>query len=106
MRTRWDMVNVLAEPGGALDAAIELAEKIAATGRWRWPPPSRSSSSPAAGTRDFFAEQDKISARCSSSNDAKEGAIAFAEKRAPQWTGTELRRPDLRPVRRRHCPRR
>ena len=26
------MVNVLAEPGGALDAAIELAEKITANG--------------------------------------------------------------------------
>ena len=43
------LVNLLAEPGSALDAAIGLAEGSAATARWRWPRPSRSSSSRAAG---------------------------------------------------------
>ena len=43
------LVNVLAEPGKALDEAIALAERSPPTGRSRWPPPSGSSSSPAAG---------------------------------------------------------
>ena len=83
------MVNVLAEPGGALDAAIELAERITANGPLAvaatkriivesrgWSPETR------------FAEQNKILMPVFSSNDAKEGAIAFAEKRPARWTGT------------------
>ncbi|WP_297595674.1 crotonase/enoyl-CoA hydratase family protein [Mycobacterium sp.] len=83
------MVNVLADPGSALDAAIELAEKIAANG----PLAVAATKQIIVESRGWspetmFAEQNKLLAPVFSSNDAKEGAIAFAEKRPPKWTGT------------------
>jgi enoyl-CoA hydratase len=83
------MVNVLAEPGAALDAAIVLAEKIAANGPLAVAATKRIIVESRGWSPDtFFAEQTKLLTPVFSSNDAKEGAIAFAEKRAPQWTGT------------------
>ena len=38
-------------PGGALDAALELAGRSPRTRRWRWSPPRRSSQHPATGPR-------------------------------------------------------
>jgi enoyl-CoA hydratase len=83
------LVNMLTKPGAALAAAIQLAEKIAANGPLAvaatkriivdsrgWPPETR------------FAEQGKIKPSVFGSNDAKEGALAFTEKRQPIWTGT------------------
>ena len=83
------MVNVLAEPGHALDAAIELAERITANGPLAVAATKRiivesRSWSPA----DQWAEQMKVIAPVFASKDAREGAVAFAEKRAPNWTGT------------------
>jgi len=83
------LVNVLAEPGGALDAAIALAEKITANG----PLAVAATKRIIVESRNWSAEdqwnnQIQILAPVFMSNDAKEGAIAFAEKRAPKWTGT------------------
>ncbi|OBB96153.1 crotonase/enoyl-CoA hydratase family protein [Mycobacterium sp. 852002-40037_SCH5390672] len=83
------MVNVLADPGNALDAAIALAEKIAANGPLAVAATKRIIvESRGWSPEDMFAEQNKLLAPVFSSNDAKEGAIAFAEKRPPKWTGT------------------
>lgn len=82
------LVNRLAEPGGALEAALELAATVAANGPLAlvaskqilvqstdWP------------DREFFARQEEISGPVFRSEDAREGATAFAEKRAPVWRG-------------------
>jgi enoyl-CoA hydratase len=83
------LVNVLAEPGGALDAALALAEKITANGPLAVAATKRIIVESRSWTPDtMFAEQMKILLPVFSSKDAKEGAVAFAEKRAPQWTGS------------------
>jgi enoyl-CoA hydratase len=82
------LVNRLAEPGGALDAALELAEAIAANGPLALAATKRiltdSLDWPDA---EFFARQEEIAGPVRASEDAREGATAFAEKRAPVWTG-------------------
>jgi enoyl-CoA hydratase len=83
------LVNVLAEPGKALDAAIALAEKITANGPLAVAATKRIIvESRGWSPETMFAEQTKILMPVFASNDAKEGAIAFAEKRPPRWTGT------------------
>jgi enoyl-CoA hydratase len=83
------LVNVLAEPGQALDAAIALAEKITANGPLAVAATKRIIvESRGWDPETMFAEQMKILMPVFGSNDAKEGAIAFAEKRPPKWTGT------------------
>jgi len=83
------MVNVLAEPGHALDAAIELAERITANGPLAVAATKRIITESRGWTpENQWNEQIKILMPVFASNDAKEGAIAFAEKRAPNWTGS------------------
>ena len=83
------LVNVLTEPGRALDAAIALAEKITANGPLAVAATKRIITESRGWSPDtMFAEQVKILAPIFMSNDAKEGAIAFAEKRPAKWTGT------------------
>ncbi|MCT7658878.1 crotonase/enoyl-CoA hydratase family protein [Mycobacterium deserti] len=83
------LVNALAEPGQALDTAIALAEKITANGPLAVAATKRIIVESRNWSPDqMWAEQTKILMPVFASNDAKEGAIAFAEKRPPKWTGT------------------
>jgi enoyl-CoA hydratase len=82
------LVTILAEPGGAVEAARELAVRIAANG----PLAVRATKRIVAMAADYgaaaaFEAQQKIGAPAMASADAQEGARAFAEKRAPVWKG-------------------
>ena len=78
------LVNRLAEPGGAVDAAIELAGQITpnaplvleatkAVLQANWPEDV------------FWDKQGEATGPVFTSEDAREGSIAFAEKRPPVW---------------------
>jgi enoyl-CoA hydratase len=82
------VVNRLADPGHALDAALELAERICLN-------------SPTAVSQTLQAVERAVTAdddlgwqatedgfrTVTASADAREGLTAFLEKRPPQWTG-------------------
>jgi enoyl-CoA hydratase/carnithine racemase len=83
------LVNLLAEPGSALEAAIGLAERISNNGPLAVAATKRIIvESRGWGPDEIWAKQNKILAPVFMSNDAREGAVAFAEKRPPKWTGT------------------
>jgi enoyl-CoA hydratase len=82
------MVNRLTEPGAALDAALELAATIAANGPLALAATKRIlRESLGWPESEFFDRQAEISGPVMASQDAREGARAFAEKRAPVWQG-------------------
>ncbi|HVW42911.1 MAG TPA: crotonase/enoyl-CoA hydratase family protein [Amycolatopsis sp.] len=82
------LVNRLTEEGGALAGALEFAATIAANG----PLAVAATKEIARGSTDWtlaegWARQAEIIRPVFASEDAKEGATAFAEKRAPVWRG-------------------
>ena len=82
------LVNRLAEPGRALDEALQLAEAIAANGPLALAATKRiMTESVDWPEAEFFARQGEISGPVMASEDAREGATAFKEKRAPTWKG-------------------
>ena len=88
MAHQHGLVNRLTAPGEAIDAARELAGRIARNG----PLAVRASKQIVSGAvrwtdTEAFAAQADIAAPVMTSADAQEGARAFAEKRAPVWKG-------------------
>jgi enoyl-CoA hydratase len=82
------LVNALTDPGGALDGALGLAERITANGPLAVAATKRVIiESRGWSPEEMFRKQWEILGPVFVSNDAKEGAIAFAEKRPPRWTG-------------------
>ncbi|MBO0831917.1 MAG: crotonase/enoyl-CoA hydratase family protein [Actinobacteria bacterium] len=82
------LVNRLVPAGQALDAAKELAGQVALGGPLALAATKRiviESADWAAA--EAFERQGEILAPVFMSADAREGAMAFAEKRAPVWTG-------------------
>jgi enoyl-CoA hydratase/carnithine racemase len=82
------LVNRIAEPGAAVDAALELAGRLAKNGplalvaskeilqrQFDW------------SSEEMWDRQGAISGPVFASQDAKEGANAFKEKRDPAWQG-------------------
>lgn len=85
---RYGLINKLAEPGGALAAAKQLAARIAANG----PLAIKACAQVMREQQDWtsgemFARQAAITDMVFASEDAREGARAFAEKRKPNWQG-------------------
>lgn len=85
---RLGLVNHLTEPGKALEKALELASAIAANGPLATAASKQIVVDSSEWSRDeMFARQQEIAGPVFTSADAREGATAFAEKRAPVWQG-------------------
>ena len=80
--------NRLVEPGSAVDVAFELAAQLSRNG-----PLALAASKQILqeqfdwSSADMWDKQRAITAPVMASEDAKEGASAFKEKRAPVWKG-------------------
>jgi enoyl-CoA hydratase len=82
------LVNRLSEPGQALDVALELAGQIAENGPLALAASKRIlNESVDWPDAEFFTRQGEIAGPVMGSEDAREGATAFAEKRPPVWKG-------------------
>ncbi|HEY2767970.1 MAG TPA: crotonase/enoyl-CoA hydratase family protein [Solirubrobacteraceae bacterium] len=84
----FGVVNRLVEPGSAVESALELAASVAASG-----PLALAASKQILqeqfdwSTAEMWEKQSAISGPVFASEDAKEGASAFKEKRPPVWRG-------------------
>ena len=86
---RWGIVNRVCEPGAALSAALELANLIAANG------PLAIAATKEIAVRsceenwtaaEGWSRQMTIAGPVFSSDDFREGLLAFAQKRPPVWS--------------------
>lgn len=83
------LVARLSDPGAAVSTAMELAERVVANAPLAVAASKQLIRATQGATEDaFWKLQEPLIASVFSSNDASEGAKAFAQKRKPQWTGT------------------
>nr|WHW29386.1 putative enoyl-CoA hydratase [uncultured bacterium] len=74
--------------GPALDSALEFAAKVAANGPLALKATKRIiNERPDWSSEEMWQKQQEISATVFASEDSREGAMAFAEKRKPVWKG-------------------
>ena len=82
------LVNQVVPAAEVLDAAIRLAERIARNGPLALQATKQMVRAAVADYAGAMALQDEWQPKVFGSNDAREGATAFIEKRDPVWTGT------------------
>jgi enoyl-CoA hydratase/carnithine racemase len=85
---QFGLINALVDPGRALEGAMHLARRIVANA----PLSLAASKRVIVEQRDWsleeqFERQEAITGPVLRSQDAREGAAAFAERRAPEWKG-------------------
>lgn len=84
----FGLINQVTPQGGALEGALQFARKICANGPLAVMASKRIMSESADWlSTEMFARQAPIVDAVFKSEDAHEGATAFAEKRAPAWKG-------------------
>ncbi len=81
------LVNRVVDDGKALEAAIELADRIAANGPLALAATKEIAHRGGDWTTDRWDRAAALMEPVFTSHDAQEGARAFAEKRAPVWKG-------------------
>jgi enoyl-CoA hydratase len=85
---RYGLVNHLTEPGAALAGALALAARIVGNGPLALAATKRIlTEAPEWTMAEAWSRQTEIVAPVMRSEDAREGARAFAEKRPPNWQG-------------------
>ena len=84
----FGVVNSLAEPGAAVEVALALAERLAKNGPLALAASKRILQEQFDwSSEEMWQRQGEISGPVFASEDAKEGANAFKEKRDPVWRG-------------------
>ncbi|KRB78535.1 enoyl-CoA hydratase [Nocardioides sp. Root190] len=82
------LVNAVVAPGATLDAALDLARRIAANAPLSVAVGKQIvEAAPGWTLEEGFARQSELASPVVLSDDAREGVAAFAEKRTPQWSG-------------------
>jgi enoyl-CoA hydratase len=85
---RLGLVNKLTPPGQALEGALALAERIAVNGPLAVAAAKQIITQQADWSMaEVWEKQEPLMRPAFESQDAREGALAFAEKRAPVWQG-------------------
>ena len=86
----YGLVARLTEKGGAVEGALALAERVAQNAPLAVAASKKIIEATTQGLteEELWALNTELQIPVFTSNDAREGPVAFAEKRPPNWTGT------------------